>query len=380
MKQGEIIGKKIKAAREKQKLSQIKLSEAMGWNTHQILLNIESGTREVKAWELAQIAKCLKIDLVDLLEEASDEKNIPYLLWRKTPVEREVEIRSKFLKQCEGYYFLEQALGITTSTHRPLPRLDISIMDLKEAEVEEQANFIRKTFNLGHYPAVTLSKILEDYFGVKFIQFDLYQDSSAASTKCDLGACMLINSRDTPWRQKFSVAHELFHILTWNESLFRKKKNDEKFHHHNEQMAHAFAAGLLMPEESIREEIRHVPFLKKCPISDLMAIARKYEVSLQAFLFRLKKLKFITGKIYTQIEKDSQFQIWNTLVPQKAEYDSTHLGDRLIWLGYQALSRGIISRIQLAEILEISPEQLKNYMEEKGIPTHAETFVKLHHA
>ncbi len=58
------------------------------------------------------------------------------------------------------------------------------------------------------------------------------------------GLFTLINGKNVESRQHFSIAHELFHLLTWNEELVLLVKGDEKLHKKNEQLADAFAAGL----------------------------------------------------------------------------------------------------------------------------------------
>ena len=380
MENSEIIGKRIRAEREKRGLSQTKLAEAVGWNTHQIVLNVESGQREVKAWELAKIAKFLGVHLVDLLEETSTEKPMPYVLWREVPAEKEPEIRSQFLKHCEDYHFLEKALGLSNQSIKPLPMLDVNIIELKYEDAEEQANFIREAFNLGHYPAVTLAKTLEDYFGIKFLQFDLGNNGSAASTKSDLGVCVLVNSCEIPWRQNFSVAHELFHILTWNETLFKQREQDTEFKDKNEKLANAFAAGLLMPEEAMREEMRRVGGRGECQVSDLVAIARKFDVSTKALLYRLKNLGFITTETRDKLQDDPEFQNLDKLSNQKQACAANRLGERFIRLGYQAFNREIISRARLAEILDVPLASLKRHLEEKGLPESASNEITLCHS
>ena len=376
----EIIGKRIKAGREKRGFSQGKLAEALGWNNYQTVISIESGQREVKAWELAKIAKFLGVNLVDLLEETGSEKPLPYVLWREVPAEKKPEIKSQFLKHCEDYHFLEQTLGLSNQTSKSLPTLNGDILAMNFEDAEEQANFVRESFNLGHYPAVTLAKTLEDYYGVKFLQFDLGKGGSGASTKSDLGVCVLVNSSEIPWRQNFRVAHELFHILTWNESLFRQNDQDAGFKSQNEKLANAFAAGLLMPEEAIREEMRRMGPKGECQTSDLVAIARKFDVSTKALLYRLRNLKFITADTCERLQEDPDFQNLDRLSPQKNASAANRLGDRFLRLAYQAYNREKISRARTAEILGVPLASLKRHLEEKGLPESASHAITLCHS
>ena len=376
----ETIGRRIRAEREKRGFSQGKLAEALDWNNHQTVVSIESGQREVKAWELAKIAKFLGVNLVDLLEDHDTEKALPYVLWRDVPVEQEPEIKALFIRHCEDYHFLEQALGISDQGPKPLPVLPVNILEMGYEYAEEQASFIRHFFNLGRYPAVTLAKTLEDYFGVKFLQFDLGKDGSAASTKSEMGFCILVNSSQIPWRQNFSVAHELFHVLTWNETIFKQNEENKEFTDKNEKMANVFAAALLLPKAAIEEEMRKIVSRGEFQTSDLVAIARKFDVSVKALLYRLEELKFITAETRDNLWGDPEVQNLDMLSPHKIASSANRLGDRLWRLAYQAYNRDKISRARMAEILDVPLASLKRHLEEKGLPESANHAITLYHS
>jgi Zn-dependent peptidase ImmA (M78 family) len=248
-------------------------------------------------------------------------------------------------------------------------------------DVEEQANYIRESFNLGHYPAVTLSKTLEDYYGVKFLQFDYGNNAgSAASTKSDFGVCILVNKSEIPWRQNFSVAHELFHLLTWDEKLFKTNEENEEFKQHNEDLANAFAAELLMPEESIAGEIRKIAPDGECQFTDLVIIARKFDVSTKALLTRLESLGFIKTETKEQLLKEPDFKDLDQKSKLKDYCAAKRLGERFIRMAYQAYARGKISRARLAEIMDVPLGSLKRHLEENGLPESASHEITLCHS
>src|SRR5687767_1916750 len=102
----ELIGKRIKDEREKSGLTQGDLAEKVGWNSHQTVLEVEAGRREVKAWELAKIAQALHVEMHALLEEQAAPER-PYVLWRERPSLHAEVAERKFLQRCEEYQFLE---------------------------------------------------------------------------------------------------------------------------------------------------------------------------------------------------------------------------------------------------------------------------------
>ncbi len=94
------IGRRIKAERERKKISQQKLAKAVGWNHHQTVSEVEQGDREIKAWELYEIAKFLSVD-VDVLLGNKEVQKQPYVLWRKKPVQDEKLLEARVLSECD---------------------------------------------------------------------------------------------------------------------------------------------------------------------------------------------------------------------------------------------------------------------------------------
>jgi len=110
-----------------------------------------------------------------------------------------------------------------------------------------------------------------------------------------------VNSMDAPNRQRFTIAHEIGHLLLHkNDDLHVDERSpiglrndrsslavDEK-----EIEANQFAAELIMPAEFLDKDIRRLP-------DDIEAeeavtrLARKYQVSEQAMTIRLSALKLL---------------------------------------------------------------------------------------
>jgi Zn-dependent peptidase ImmA (M78 family) len=73
-----------------------------------------------------------------------------------------------------------------------------------------------------------------------------------------------LNSIDTPARKRFTLFHELFHILAHsNASPIFKKVPSQKEGSFNELLADHFSAVMIMPEEMIREKWPEVKDLSK---------------------------------------------------------------------------------------------------------------------
>ena len=106
-----------------------------------------------------------------------------------------------------------------------------------------------------------------------------------------------VNSAHSDVRQRFTVAHEIGHMLLHADealiidgagySLIGERKEGESSPREIE--ANAFAAALLMPSQWIAEALRE----KKIDLSDdsaLSVLAKRFRVSQQAMMFRLVNL------------------------------------------------------------------------------------------
>lgn len=114
---------------------------------------------------------------------------------------------------------------------------------------------------------------------------------------------ILANEKHPPVRQRFSIAHELGHLLlhasddtTRNTRsavvLFRDERSTTGTHK-QEIEANRFAASLLMPAEEVRRRVANrVSFLDEDFIAGL---AREFYVSPQAMAYRLENLRLLKG-------------------------------------------------------------------------------------
>lgn len=105
-------------------------------------------------------------------------------------------------------------------------------------------------------------------------------------------AVIVANSRDAPVRRRFTLAHELGHLqMHWpkGSAVFHRDEQTTRGTDPVEIDANTFAAELLMPEDEIRAEAEHF----KVDLVDeeaLRALAKKFDVSMQAMMFRLHNL------------------------------------------------------------------------------------------
>jgi Zn-dependent peptidase ImmA (M78 family) len=125
------------------------------------------------------------------------------------------------------------------------------------------------------------------------------------SAKADLKWAIVVNAADAPVRQRFTIAHELGHLLMHKFSKphadgrlqvrFRDSRSTEGSVR-EEIEANQFAAELLMPERYVRKRAIEWGFdvldpdLDEEVLDQLSKEARKLRVSVQALSFRIANL------------------------------------------------------------------------------------------
>ena len=95
---------------------------------------------------------------------------------------------------------------------------------------------------------------------------DFEPSGTAACTQSPtFGAAVLLNAKNARWRRNFDLAHELFHLLTWNVFNPASGSSTER-PAREEQLADRFASNLLMPEESVRASVNAPMLDHKLPV------------------------------------------------------------------------------------------------------------------
>ncbi len=362
----QLIAKRIREERERCHLTQIKVAEHMGWNSsgHAIVVQVEAGERDLKAWELYKLAQLFHIEVEDFFKQSNASE--PLVLWRNKPQESISLKERQFLQRCEDYKFLEDLLEAQLPVKRILPKCELNISVADEDWANEIADTVREQLSLGEFPAATLPKILEENYGIRFLSLPL-DDGAAACSVYSFGPAILVNENE-PSKQSFRIAHELFHIITWNEELMQSIISDSEIDKKNENLAEAFAAGLLIPESSLRQQMRHLVVNGMLKLSAVAALASEYRVSSHALLYRLKYLGFISKNLFEVILADERFQNLDKQNSLETPENAIKVGDRFIklaCLAYQQFNK--ISRSRLAKLLNVSLASLGTVLTSHGL-------------
>ena len=102
-------------------------------------------------------------------------------------------------------------------------------------------------------------------------------------------------------RQRYSIAHEIAHLLLHEEDLLINHPHYYRRHFDQREIdAESFAAELLMPHDLIRDSVAGLK--KKDPVEEAaFLLSCMYQVSFSAISKRLYELNFITRAIYNHL-------------------------------------------------------------------------------
>lgn len=354
------IALRLKTAREAIGYTLRKVSEETGIGESS-LSEFENSKREPKFSQLSALAQVYKKTIDYFL---TDKTFIPDLmLWREQAIKEEKgAIEARFRLLCEQYHKLEILMGETSG--ESLARISEPREDFNYRKAERLAEDTHRRFGLGEIPSASLRNILEERFHVKI--FYLAFQGSAVSTFSEVyGPAILLNNdcHYRSWRRNFDLAHELFHLLTWD--VFRKGDRESTVPNNDEEkLANAFASRLLLPTDIVKAKIEDI---RKedggISLESLDEVAREFGVSLEALLWRLFYLYNKSPKeIEGYIEKAKTLGIQR---PIRMSDQPDELPERYCSLAVRALNEGKLSIIQFAKYMGISYKKAQGYLREE---------------
>jgi transcriptional regulator with XRE-family HTH domain len=240
------IGPRIKALREERKLSQDDLARLFGFKDRQTVSAIETGERRVTAEEL-MIA-------VEKLGASLDYFTDPFLLvgegrfsWRQTNVGP--QRLSAYERSAGRWIAAFRSIAPQVGREAPLLRRALGLHKGSRFEdaMEAGERFVAE-FKLGDVPAARLADVMECEFGILVLHVDAFEGISGAACRLPELDVVLINRHEVAGRRHFDLAHELFHILTWDAMPpEHSEEARETGGNRVEQLANNFASAVLMP-------------------------------------------------------------------------------------------------------------------------------------
>jgi len=351
---------KIKEARESLKLSQdaVSVQTQIGVSS---LSEFENGKREPRLSQLAALARVYKKPITFFLEDETPSQET--VLWRERPSQNAEAIEHDFLELCRRYSNLERWCNDVIAPE--LPNVNQSQSSFSFLRAEEVAQKVRKELNLGDRPSFSLLQVLEDKCGVKIFHQKIEPSGTAASVKSvRYGWAILLNSKNSQARRNFDLAHELFHLLTWEVFGHNLEGQSGLPNAEEESFANAFASYLLMPDEEMRSAVEKRKRDNKLSLAAIGEIAHQFQVSAEAAVWRVHRLYGLDReKTITAIKQISGRHSYGQAQSETGD-ELLRLPGRYQDLAYRALQQGELSIKKFAEYMNISTQTAMRYNEE----------------
>ncbi|MEU6537967.1 helix-turn-helix domain-containing protein [Streptomyces sp. NPDC047000] len=290
------IGERVARERGRAGLSQRELA-VRAELSQPTLARIETGERAALTLaELDRIAAAMDIPLT--------------LLTKGDPVRRRMQVAARAshgseeeLRRAEG--LVGEILALDDRLDRFVPdghqagrrraawlkRTLVQIVDA-EREGRDLAAELRERLGLGLVPVPDLAELVESAIGLDTAALTLPQGVSgftAIDPERDV-TISVVNAADVPERQRFSLAHELGHVLL-QDGVAAHRLDGRRTP--AEKRCDAFARHLLAPSEGVRRWMDCLsvtePGLRECAMA-----ARHYGVSLPVMFIQCKELGLLT--------------------------------------------------------------------------------------
>lgn len=348
----ERFGKRLRTARNMAGLSQDGLVEAIGGKVSKNAISkYERGEMLPDQEVMDALAEALGVKSAYFFRPFKVE--IREVAFRKDPsLSKEGQDRLKGITSdiLERYLELEELLGIASSFENPLSHL--SCNDFNEAKTASRE--LRERWELGLNPIPNVLEMLEEK-EIKVVEFEGPEGFDALSTYVQgLPVIVLEKGKEiTNTRKRFNALHELGHLLL--------NIPDTISHKRTEQLCHAFASELLIPEKALEEWLGKRR--KNISISELVELKKYYGISIQAIVYRAQKAKIIPQTVAKRFwERRDADPALEKEDPEAGygEYKSEERSYRFMNLICRAASEEVVSMSKAADLAGM---KLSNFRE-----------------
>lgn len=257
-----------------------------------------------------------------------------------------IAVKEKVREELERYLEVEQLSGASSSFN--LPHNQVA----NDNEVIAFANSVRGKLGLGVDGISNVIEVLEDN-GIKIIEVSESESFEGLSGYAnDTIPLIVINSTMTSERKRFTLLHELGHLLMkFGENASNKVVEDS---------CNTFAIELLLPSEVLKARLgnsRH-----DISLAELTDIQKQYGISIDSLMESLAHNGVITGRRYEgYLKKKKCFPDFNTLVERSLAIPET--SGRFVRMVYRALADEVISFSKAAALLNTSVDNVRSQLQ-----------------
>ncbi|MCY3598034.1 MAG: XRE family transcriptional regulator [Rhodospirillales bacterium] len=357
------LGKRIRALREASKLSQADLARIFGLKDQQSVSAIETGIRRMTADEI--------LLAVEKLGASFDYFTDPFLLagegrfsWRQNGADPEsLEAYERKAGRWIGAY---RHLAAQAGCPGPLLRRSLAIAaDASPRDVMRAGERFAEELGLGKVPAARLAELMEREFHILVLMVDAEPGISGAACRLPELDAVLIARHELPGRRHFDLAHELFHILTWDtmppEHAEAIGGTSGK---RAERLANAFAASVLMPAAVVQSFGPWSGLSGERLIARLNPVADEMQVSASALRWRLVELGEINRAAAREI---SEAALHMNGRAARTDVPPARFSRRFMEIVALALEQDRLAVERAIDLLDLGPEDLEALFAAHGV-------------
>jgi Zn-dependent peptidase ImmA (M78 family) len=354
-----VIGQRLKVARAASGLSLRDLSDRIGNQVSaQMIGRYERDEAMPGSTVLLAIADALGVSENYLVDQSELRlEGVEFRKNRFTSRKEEAIVEARVLDEVERYLTIEDIVGAASAAWTPPIGAPFPVRN--EGDAETAAARLRNLWNLGLDAVPNLAEFLEEH-GIKVVVVPLPDSISGLVCRVGRGGgrpvpVIIVNANDAGERQRFTLAHELGHLI-----LEVQPGVDE------EKAAHRFGSAFLMPAELLWAEVgRH---RRAIAVGELVELKKLFGVSAQAIAYRCKDLGIIGPSPYRALFDAFSRNGWRSPPYREPNAVAKEQPRRFHRLCFRALAEGLLSDAKAAELLRLSVRQLDREMSAAGAP------------
>ena len=349
-----LIGRRISYLRDAKPMTQLDLARRMGFKDRQTISAIETGARKLKANEL--------LGLIDILDTTLEQLTDPYILvgegqfsWRHTNLG--AGTLERFEDKAGCWLAMFRRLAEQTGYSRPPLQSRLGLTRRSSFEEARLAGErFASAFQLGNVPAVRLIKTMENKLGILVLMVDTEPGISGAACRLQNLDAVLVSRNEVVGRRHFDLAHELFHLLTWDSMPPEHTENVQiPGRGRIEKLADNFAGALLMPREALEPQSQWTTLEETELVHRLNSTANELQVSSVALMWRLVALRWISS---SQANRLREADIRNQGIQNYKNVCPVLFSKLFVDVVAHGIRDGYVSVARVAKLLDLSIEEL----------------------
>lgn len=325
------IGTRIEKARKLRGFSLRKLADSTGLSHTQISY-IEKGQRSLNGPTLLSIAKALDLPVDYFMREKTfSSREVSYRKIKALSEKKQSMIWQMIELQVENYLEIEDILAIR---HDFTSEYLIDMESIESEDIDDIACCVRDHFALGRSPIASASALLEE-MGIIVVGIKGVRGFDGVSLLVDDYIPVIAYNTEIGQaeRVRMTLLHELGHLLL-NDKLRAKSEKEI------ENICTSFASHLLLPDQILKSYFWGR--VKSLSMTDLIELQSTYGISIDAIIYRLKALLFISESKYKSywMKKNASPELKCEI--EKSRYEEP-LSQRFVRLVIRALDKSLIT-------------------------------------